>query len=215
MKKVSRMVSGTRNRNLKRLENVWNSNNGDQNKEWKSNELKNTGESVKALLMTLATMLLKWTSWSGAMTSITITCYPCAQKMKQITENRSQKMGMEMNKGGREKYQEPEDILVKNLFLFWVRISRKWKYPSIPSRGQWSLSVFSDSRNLISVIMSETYACYTFILLCFVNCMCMLSKGEICLISYTRQTSQYFLRMHWKFWYLANYSSSPQNLPTS
>lgn len=99
---MSRMESGTRNRNLKSMENVCNRNNGDQNKESISNELKNTGESVKVLLMVLATMVLNLTSQPGAMTSITITCYPCAG---------SQKMEREMNKGGTEKYQEPEDAL--------------------------------------------------------------------------------------------------------
>ena len=62
------MESGTRNRNLKSMENVCNRNNGDQNKESISNELKNTGESVKVLLMTLATMVLNLTSQPGAMT---------------------------------------------------------------------------------------------------------------------------------------------------
>ena len=48
-----------------------------------SNELKDTGESVKALLMTLATMVLKWTSQSGAMTFHSN--YPLS--MCRITEN--------------------------------------------------------------------------------------------------------------------------------
>lgn len=57
MRRVSRMESGTINGSLKSMGNVWNSHCRDENKESISNELKDAGESVKALLITLATMV--------------------------------------------------------------------------------------------------------------------------------------------------------------
>lgn len=46
------MKSGAINGNLRRMGNVWNSHCRDENKESIFNKLKNTGESVKALLIT-------------------------------------------------------------------------------------------------------------------------------------------------------------------
>lgn len=55
MKRVLRIESGTRNRNLKSMGNIWNSHRKEENKESISNELKVTGGPVKAVLITIAT----------------------------------------------------------------------------------------------------------------------------------------------------------------
>lgn len=57
MRRVSRMESGTINGNLKSMGKYLDSHCRDENKESIPNELKDTGESVKALLITLATMV--------------------------------------------------------------------------------------------------------------------------------------------------------------
>lgn len=68
------------------------------------------------------------------------------------------------------------------------------------------------SGNIIMFVLVRLCACYIhFILSCQLH-VCFL---ETCLTTSTRQTSAYFLLMHWKLRDLATYSSLLPNLPTS
>lgn len=109
------------------------------------------------------------------------------------------------------KNQEP---WAKTLSLFWVFV--EWKLSSITFmtyKKPWSFAYFLRySKPDLCSSLVRFYACNC-CFVSFVSCMCFL-RGT-CLITSTRQTSQYFLLKYWKLWDLAKYFSSLLNLPIS
>lgn len=105
---------------------------------------------------------------------------------------------MGMNTGGTENHQECQDALGKNFILILsfhgVKIHFHHFHDLLEAMKICPFSQILKEPDFCSSLV-RLYACdFCFVLFCFVNCVCFL-RGT-CLITFTRQTSQYFLLMH-------------------